>query len=352
MSRHWKFLILAMLVVGLMLPAAFSAIGCGGDETTTTAAETSTATVDSSAAVAERANEVLSADTGDYGGNSIKGEKLSAMLADPAQADTLYVIDARSAEDYGKGHIEGAVNIPFATWAEPDNLSGLPQDKTIVVVCYTGHTAAQIVGGLRMLGYDAIALRAGMMGWTQGTSNQKVADELLAAANPVVNTPAEASAAGTSSGALTGVSDDLYETIAGLANTDMSSLSTSGDYANNVITAEKLAPMVTDPAKMEDIFLLDIRSAKDYEAVGHIEGAVNIPFKALAVPENLDKLPDDKKIVVICYTGNTASQATMILRILGYDASTLKFGSMGWTVTPDTQGFVDMITTADYPVVQ
>lgn len=350
MSRYWKFFILAIIIVGLMF-ATFAAIGCGEEDTTTTATE-ATATVDSSQAVAERANEVLSADSGDYVGNSIAGEKLAPMLADPAVMDTLYVLDVREPEDYAAGHIEGAVNIPFTKWAEPDSLSTLPEDKTIVVACYTGHTAAEVVGGLRMLGYDAIALKAGMMGWTQGASNQKVADELLAAANPVVNTPAEAAAAGTSSGSLTGVSDDLYETIAGLANTDMSSMPTSGEYAFNVISATNLAPMLADPAQKEELFLLDIRGAKDYEEVGHIEGATNIPFKDLAVPENLDKLPNDKKIVVICYTGNTAAQATMILRLLGYDASVLKYGSMGWFVTPQTQGYVDMITAADYPLVK
>lgn len=351
MSRYPKLLVLLMLIVGLMLPTTLVAVGCGEEDTTTTAEKT-TATADESQALAERANEVLSADAGDYPGNSITAEKLSGMLADPAMSEQVYVLDIRSADDYAAGHIEGAVNIPFANWAEPDSLDMLPTDKTIAVACYTGHTAAEVVGGLRMLGFDAVTLRAGMMGWTQGASTQKVADELLAADHPVVNTPADPSASGTSSGALTEPSDDLYETIAGLANTDMSSMPTSGDYANNVITADNLGKMLVDPAMMEMMYLLDIRSAADYQDVGHIEGAVNIPFKDVGVPENLDMLPKDKKIVVICYTGNTAAQTTMILRILGYDAAVLKFGSMGWAANSMTQGYVDSITTANYPVVQ
>jgi rhodanese-related sulfurtransferase len=43
-------------------------------------------------------------------------------------------------------------------------------------------------------------------------------------------------------------------------------------------------------------------------------------------PENLKKLPKDKRIVVICYVGHTASQVMMGLRLLGYKASGLKFG--------------------------
>jgi len=38
----------------------------------------------------------------------------------------------------------------------------LPQDKKLVVYCYTGQTAGQAVAGLRMLGYDAVSLNGGM----------------------------------------------------------------------------------------------------------------------------------------------------------------------------------------------
>ena len=35
-------------------------------------------------------------------------------------------------------------------------------DKTIVVYCYTGQTAGQAVAGLRLMGFDAVSLNAGM----------------------------------------------------------------------------------------------------------------------------------------------------------------------------------------------
>lgn len=42
----------------------------------------------------------------------------------------------------------------------------LPKDKRIIVVCYTGQTAGQTVGILRLLGYDACSLMGGMVnGW-------------------------------------------------------------------------------------------------------------------------------------------------------------------------------------------
>jgi len=51
-----------------------------------------------------------------------------------------------------------------------------------------------------------------------------------------------------------------------------------------------------------------------------------LKFKEIAKIENLEKLNPDKQIVVYCYTGRTASQATAILNILGYDARNLLCG--------------------------
>jgi rhodanese-related sulfurtransferase len=43
------------------------------------------------------------------------------------------VLDVRSTEDYAKGHIPGAKNIPLADL--PAKLSTLPKDKTLVTYC-------------------------------------------------------------------------------------------------------------------------------------------------------------------------------------------------------------------------
>jgi rhodanese-related sulfurtransferase len=40
----------------------------------------------------------------------------------------------------------------------------------------------------------------------------------------------------------------------------------------------------------------------------------------------LAELPKDKKIIVYCYSGQTASQTTAILRLLGYEAYNMAFG--------------------------
>ena len=83
---------------------------------------------------------------------------------------------------------------------------------------------------------------------------------------------------------------------------------------------------------LSDFFVLDIRSASDY-AIGHIPGAVNVPFALVAKPENLVDYPTDKPILVICYTGQTASMTTSILNVMGYDAFALRFGMMSWNAS-------------------
>jgi rhodanese-related sulfurtransferase len=69
-------------------------------------------------------------------------------------------LSVRRADDFAKGHIEGAINIPFGKGME-QKFNTLPKDKKIIVYCYTGQTSGQTVAGLRMLGYDAVSLNGG-----------------------------------------------------------------------------------------------------------------------------------------------------------------------------------------------
>ncbi|GAB4280955.1 MAG: hypothetical protein Kow0067_00010 [Coriobacteriia bacterium] len=97
--------------------------------------------------------------------------------------------------------------------------------------------------------------------------------------------------------------------------------------------------------------IVDIRSPEHY-ALGHIEGAVNIPFKEIYTEENLAKLDPNKKIVVVCYTGHTASETNMFYNMLGYDALTLKFGMSGWVADEAIVGLpIPGKATGDYPTV-
>lgn len=96
---------------------------------------------------------------------------------------------------------------------------------------------------------------------------------------------------------------------------------------NNLIDAKSLYDKVS---ARENLFLLDIRKKDDF-AKNYIEGSVHCEWGDVIEFIEEDILPRDKKIVVICYTGQTAGQTVGILKALGYDACSLMGGMVnGW----------------------
>lgn len=87
-----------------------------------------------------------------------------AQLAERMRDDPTWavIIDNRDADSYAKAHIPGAIHVPLRDAADEDNLAKLPRDRRIVVACWVGHTASQLLTVLRLLGYDAIGLKYGM----------------------------------------------------------------------------------------------------------------------------------------------------------------------------------------------
>ncbi len=76
---------------------------------------------------------------------------------------------------------------------------------------------------------------------------------------------------------------------------------------------------------LEDYFVLDIRSNSAY-CSSHIIGAVNIPYATVAEPYNLDKLPTDQPILIVCGSGMLSSQIAPILGMMGYQVRILSNG--------------------------
>ena len=74
------------------------------------------------------------------------------------------IVDVRRPEDYGKGHIPGAVNLPREQW---ETASGLAKDKTNIVYCYsqTCHLAAAAAVVFAKKGFSVIELEGGFNTW-------------------------------------------------------------------------------------------------------------------------------------------------------------------------------------------
>jgi rhodanese-related sulfurtransferase len=74
----------------------------------------------------------------------------------------VFLLDNRTPKAYAEGHIPGAENIWLKEILTEEGLARLPTDRTIVVCCWVGHTASQVLTVLQLLGYDAVGLKYGM----------------------------------------------------------------------------------------------------------------------------------------------------------------------------------------------
>lgn len=92
----------------------------------------------------------------------------------------------------------------------------------------------------------------------------------------------------------------------------------------NYITPEQLEKL-RKKGKAKEFFILDIRKPKAFKE-GHIPGAKNIFWLDILKPNNLKKIPKNKKILVYCYVGHTSSQVMVLLKLLGYNVVSLKYG--------------------------
>jgi len=77
--------------------------------------------------------------------------------------------------------------------------------------------------------------------------------------------------------------------------------------------------------KKKDYFLIDLREEKEYKK-GHIKGAKNMFWLNILDEKNIKKLPKDKQIFLICYVGHTSSQVMTLLKLLGYQVVSIKYG--------------------------
>lgn len=151
--------------------------------------------------------------------------------------------------------------------------------------------------------------------------------------------------------------------------TQINSYTTLKDYmvANSLDLPAILTSWVVDPngtsasgivddatSSVPGYTILDIRSSADF-AAGHIASAKNVVLKDVITSAETMGIAKDAKVLVVCYTGQTAGQAVMALRLLGWkNAVVLKWGMAGWNATYQgpwisNSGFTD-ITKGDLAV--
>lgn len=77
--------------------------------------------------------------------------------------DPPVVLDVRSGVEYGRGHIPGAVHVPF--WRVPWAVGTLAADREgpVVVTCEHGPRAALAVAVLKLAGFRDVRYLSGQM---------------------------------------------------------------------------------------------------------------------------------------------------------------------------------------------
>ena len=81
---------------------------------------------------------------------------------------------------------------------------------------------------------------------------------------------------------------------------------------------------VNDIDKIIDAFVIDVREDEEVFETGTIKGAVHLPM--MTVPNNLNKIPKDREIYILCRSGRRSYEVASYLSELGYDAINLKGG--------------------------
>lgn len=83
---------------------------------------------------------------------------------------------------------------------------------------------------------------------------------------------------------------------------------------NNYYTLMKVDDLKT-AIKNNHVLLVDVREPSEY-ANGHIPNAINIPLRSLT--QNLDKIPQDRPVVLYCTSGYRTAMGVTALQMLGY----------------------------------
>lgn len=257
----------------------------------------------------------------DYVSTDLPSIISAADLKTLNETGKVYIVDIRSAADFANGHIKNAHNVALGDIVtHVDGINMANYDK-VAIVCYTGQTAGFATSILRLLGYDKVySLKWGMCSWH--------ADFAGKWKNAVANGNAYATQF-TSQETSVGPKGQLPE-----LNTGKTTGQEILEARVSAVLAEGYSPASVTAANvfgsLSNYYIVNYWPAEQYADPGHIPGAVQYtPKESLKLATNLTTLPTDKTIAVYCYTGQTSSFIAAYLRILGYDAKSVLFGTNG-----------------------
>ncbi len=87
------------------------------------------------------------------------------LAGDLATMSPPQVVDVRTAAEFRRGHVRGAVSVPISELPRQLATLGLERGRPVVAICLTAHRSIPAVRLLRRAGFDAVQLAGGMLAW-------------------------------------------------------------------------------------------------------------------------------------------------------------------------------------------
>lgn len=257
---------------------------------------------------------------GDYINQETTPAILNAAEVYPMLANkNILIVDVRPAEQFVEAHIPGAINVQPADLVDfMLHRIEAPAFDAIVFVDNRGQVSAYVTAITRLLGFDnTFSLRFGLSSWNEAFATQGW--DLAIGTNlegKLEKTP-HPQAAPTQLPALQTKGASAYQIAVEQAKKLLAAPSNS---------FLKTYQEVIDPAN--NFYIVNYWPIDKYLQVGHLPGAVQYNPKSSLHPEkDLRTLPLDRPIAIYCYTGQHSANVTAYLRMLGYDAYSLIYGS-------------------------
>lgn len=90
-------------------------------------------------------------------------QEISVNDLEAAIANGEWVMDCRESFEFDDGHVPQAHHIPLNSI--PDNLSAIPKDKKVYIICASGGRSMTAANYLEAQGYDVVSVAGGTGAW-------------------------------------------------------------------------------------------------------------------------------------------------------------------------------------------
>lgn len=231
----------------------------------------------------------------------------------------IYIIDIRSGEDFSKGHINNAVNVSFT--GIYDHIKTLNMDlyDKVAIVCYTGQTSGYATSLMRIMGYAKVfSMKFGMCSWNSfftGGWDQNIGNNFTSEFTNEPNIKAEKGAMPELNTGKKNAQEILESRL---------SILLAEGFGNSAASVSATSLF----GNLSNYYIVNYWSENLYNDPGHVPGAIQYtPKESIKLATDLKTLPNDQAIAVYCYTGQTSAQLVAYLRLLGYNAKSVLFGT-------------------------